>query len=333
MAILVTGGAGYIGSHAVKALLTEGYDVVVFDNLSTGFRAAVQSWAGREPEFIQGDIGDTQQVISVLQSHDIQAVMHFAANSLVAESMQNPAKYYTNNVAGTISLLEAIRATKLVPMIFSSTSAIYGTPEHLPIDENTPKHPENVYGRTKWMLEQVLQDYSMAYGLRSICLRYFNAAGADDSGRIGEAHNPESHLIPNLIKSALGQQGEFKLYGTDYPTQDGTCVRDYIHITDLIAAHLLALKALLNGAGTTAYNLGNGNGFSNLQVLRAVEGVVGQTLTVSECPRRPGDPATLVATSARVELELGWKPQFPDIEVMARSAYQWHQSHPRGYAE
>jgi len=325
--VLVTGGAGYIGSHTVKALKEAGHYVVVFDDLSTGHRESV---AG--VPFVQGDVTRREDLLDALKRYSIDAVMHFAAKSLVGESMQDPAKYYVNNVAGGVTLLEALREAGVGTIIFSSTAAVYGEPESIPIPEEHPLRPTSVYGRTKLMFEQMLEDYRRVYGLRYAALRYFNAAGADPSGQIGEDHDPETHLIPIVLQAALGQREAVTIFGTDYDTPDGTCIRDYIHVTDLADAHVLALEALKAGGPGGVYNLGNGNGFSVRQVIEAAERVVGAKIPVKEGDRRPGDPAVLVASSARAQRELGWKPRFTDLDEIVRTAWQWHRSHPQGYA-
>ena len=327
MNVLVTGGAGYIGSHTVKALVEAGHHVVVFDDLSTGHRASV---AG--VPFVQGDVTRREDLLDALKRYSIDAVMHFAAKSLVGESMQDPAKYYVNNVAGGVTLLEALREAGVETIIFSSTAAVYGEPESIPIPEEHPLRPTSVYGRTKLMFEQMLEDYRRVYGLRYAALRYFNAAGADPGGQIGEDHDPETHLIPIVLQAALGQREAVTIFGTDYDTPDGTCIRDYIHVTDLADAHVLALEALKAGGPGGVYNLGNGNGFSVRQVIEAAERVVGAKIPVKEGDRRPGDPAVLVASSARAQRELGWKPRFTDLDEIVRTAWQWHRSHPNGYA-
>lgn len=327
MNVLVTGGAGYIGSHTVKALLQSGDSVVVFDDLSTGHREAV----AEDVPFVQGDVTDEAALSEAIRKYEIDAVMHFAAKSLVGESMQHPAKYYTNNVAGGVALLEAARKHGVKHIIFSSTAAVYGEPETTPIDEDHPLRPESVYGRTKLAFEQMLADYTMVYPLTYAALRYFNAAGADHEGQIGEDHNPETHLIPLVLQTALGQRDSLTIFGTDYPTPDGTCIRDYIHVTDLADAHVLALKALEAGAPSNVYNLGNGNGFSVREVIETAEKVVGKEIPVVEGERRPGDPAVLVASSKRAKEVLGWNPRFPSLQEIVKSAWAWHKDHPQGY--
>lgn len=326
MNVLVTGGAGYIGSHTVKALLEAGHTPVVFDDLSTGHRESI----GDVP-FVLGNVADREAVAGALEEYAIDAVMHFAAKSLVGESMEHPAKYYVNNLAGGIALLEAVRQRGVRLFIFSSTAAVYGEPEAVPIPESHPLRPTSVYGRTKLAFEQTLEDYSRVYGIRYAALRYFNAAGADPGGEIGEAHDPETHLIPIIIQAALGKREQVTVFGSDYPTEDGTCVRDYVHVTDLADAHVLALEALAGGAQPGVYNLGNGQGFSVRQVIEAVEKVTGKTIPVQDGPRRPGDPAVLVASSEKAREALGWRPKLHSLEAIVQTAWKWHRNHPDGY--
>jgi len=327
MAILVTGGAGYIGSHCVKALREAGRDVIVYDDLSTGHRQAVQG-----APLVRADLRDARRLEATLRRHKVTAVIHFAAKSLVGESMKDPQKYYDNNVGGALSLLEAMRGARVGQIVFSSSAATYGEPEKVPITEEARQRPTSVYGRTKLLMEQILSDFEAAYGLRWMALRYFNVAGADDSGEIGEDHRPETHLIPIIFQVLLGQRDHLDLYGTDYPTPDGTCIRDYIHVTDLIDAHLLALKRLEADAASRAYNLGNGQGFSNREIIQTVERVTGKKVKVNETGRRAGDPAVLVASSERAVAELGWQPQHALLDRIVESAWRWHSVHPKGYA-
>lgn len=315
MNILVTGGAGYIGSHMVDILVKQGYKVVVLDDLSTGHKDAVLG-----AELIIGSVGNRQLVEEIFNKYNFAAVMHFAGFIQVGESVQNPAKYYQNNLVVGLNLLDVMLKYNVKNFIFSSTAAVYGEPQYTPIDVEHPKNPCNPYGKSKWMFEQILSDYDKAYGLKSICLRYFNASGADPDGRFGERHNPETHLIPLIIQVALGQRQAISVYGDDYPTQDGTCIRDYIHIVDLCQAHLLALEALLNGAASNAYNLGNGQGYSVLEVIQAVEEIMGRKIKIEMTPRRAGDPAVLVADSTRAKEELGWQPQFSDLKTIVQHA-------------
>jgi UDP-glucose 4-epimerase len=328
MRILVTGGAGYIGSHVVLELLRQGHDPIILDNLSKGHEQSVK------PErFIQGDIRDSALVQKILENEQIEAVVHFAADSLVGESVQAPAKYFKNNIVAGLSLLDAMIAADVKKIVFSSSAAVYGEPTQVPIPEDHPKSPTNPYGFTKLTFEGMMDAYDRAYGLKHIALRYFNAAGADAEAEIGEDHRPESHLIPIVLQVALGQREQLELYGNDYPTPDGTCIRDYIHVTDLAQAHILALQALAAGAESTAYNLGNGLGYSNRQVIQVVEKVTGQTIKVHEAPRRAGDPAVLVASSERIQAELGWKPQYPELETIVETAWRWHRKHPEGFGK
>jgi UDP-glucose 4-epimerase len=319
MKILVCGGAGYIGSHMVKMLHNLGHQVTTFDNLSTGHRHAVK-WG----EFVEGDLLNPDDLVALFRNRQFDAVMHFSARSLVGESMQKPALYYQNNVVGTFNLLEAMRQAGVNRFIFSSSAAVYGNPIADRIDESHPKNPINPYGCTKLMVEQMLGDYAAAYGLNSVSLRYFNASGADPEGELGEEHDPETHLIPNILKAALGSGTELKIFGDDYETPDGTCVRDYIHINDLCSAHLKAIGYLEQNPGCHAFNLGNGNGFSVKQVLQAAEQVVGQPIDHQVVARRPGDPATLVADSQQANQRLDWLPSHPDIETIIKSAWRFH---------
>lgn len=321
MKILVVGGAGYIGSVCTELLLDEGHAVGVFDNLSEGHRAAVD----RRAEFIEGDLRQSDQIESALTKLQPDAVMHFAASALVGESMQNPSKYFRNNVANGLNLLDAMIATGVNRLVFSSTCAIFGPPERLPIDETLAKRPINPYGESKLAFERILRWYGEIHGLRFVSLRYFNAAGA--SPNFGEQHRIETHLIPNVLKVALGQKPHVEIYGTDYDTPDGTCIRDYIHILDLSRAHILAL-----GAGTSDfYNLGTGGGTSVREVIDACQRVTGREIPVVEKPRRPGDPPRLIAASDKIQRELGWRPQFQNLEAIIDSAWRWHQKFPNGY--
>ncbi len=316
--VLVVGGAGYIGSHMVKMLRTSGYVPVVLDDLSNGHREAVQG-----AELIVGDIGDTVLVDRVISSYKPFAVMHFAGFIEVGESVRDPGKYYRNNVMGTQLLLERMRAHGVNKFVFSSTAAIYGNPEYVPIDEAHPKQPINPYGRSKLMVEQILMDYDRAYDLKSFCFRYFNAAGADPSGELGESHNPETHLIPIILQVASGRRKNFTIFGDDYPTADGTCIRDYVHVDDLCSAHLAALRRLQAGAASASYNLGNGNGFSILQVIESVKRVTGRVITSEIGPRRLGDPPSLVADSRKAKNELGWSPQYQSLDTIISHAWGW----------
>ena len=324
--ILVTGGAGYIGSHTVRELRERGMDVVVYDNLSTGHIEAV----GDAP-FVKGDLFDVELLRKTFREYNVDSVIHFAAYSLVGESMTNPAKYYHNNVAGTLALLDAMLAENVKYLVFSSSAATYGDCGDGLITEDSPQNPTSVYGQTKLMMEQFMQDYDKAYGMKYVALRYFNAAGAHASGEIGEAHNPESHLIPLILQVANGKREQINVFGDDYPTHDGTCIRDYIHITDLADAHIRALEYLKNGGKSTYYNLGNGNGFSVKEVIDTVEKVLGQPIKKQIVERRPGDPASLVASSEKIQRELGWKPKYDTLDSVVASAWKWHSTHPNGF--
>jgi len=317
LTILVTGGAGYIGSHAVKMLLAAGYHVVTLDNLSTGYQDAVLGG-----DFVLGDIADRAKLERLFTDYAFDGVMHFAASVQVEESVQNPIKYYQNNVAATLNLLDAMIAHHVKVLIFSSTAAIFGEPQYVPVDEHHPKQPLNPYGKTKWMVEQILADYDKAYGLKSVCLRYFNAAGADPEGEIVERHNPVTHLIPLVLQVAAGQRESINVYGQDYATPDGTCIRDYIHVNDLCQAHLLALEQLLAGAESNVYNLGNGVGFSVKQVIETVRKVTSKTIPVTITKRRAGDSAHLVANSKQAQESLGWQPQYADLSTLIMHSWQ-----------
>jgi UDP-glucose 4-epimerase len=320
LTILVVGGCGYIGTHMVKALLEAGHNPITLDNLSKGHLELLPGG-----DFVEGDIQGDILLDRIFSSKTIDAVMHFAALIEVGESVQQPLKYYRNNVAATATLLEAMVRHKVCNFIFSSSAAVYGEPEYTPIDETHPLAPTSPYGETKLYVENMLKACDVAYGLKSICLRYFNAAGADQSGTIGEKHNPESHLIPLVLQTAAGLRENISIFGNDYPTSDGTCVRDYIHVSDLVSAHLLALEALMNGSASAAYNLGNGNGFSVRDVIGTACRVTGREIPVAEAPRRPGDPAVLVASSGKALKELGWQPRWNSLEDIVRSAWNWHK--------
>lgn len=320
MNILVTGGAGYIGSHACKALALAGYTPISYDNLVYGHR-----WAVRWGPLEEGDIADRARLDAVIERYRPAAVMHFAAYAYVGESVQDPGKYYRNNVAGTLTLLEAMRDHGIDKLIFSSTCATYGIPESVPIREDHPQRPINPYGASKLMIERMLQDFETAHGLHSIALRYFNAAGADPDGEIGEAHDPETHLIPLVLDAAAGRRPAITVYGDDYDTPDGTCIRDYIHVSDLADAHVLALRALENGAATTAYNLGNGQGFSVHEVIAAAEAVSARRVPVEIGVRRSGDPARLVGEATRAHESLGWQPRFTQLDSILTTAWKWSQ--------
>jgi UDP-glucose 4-epimerase len=318
MKVLVVGGAGYIGSHMVKMLLAEGHEVVIFDNLSSGHRDAVLGG-----EFVFGDLADTTALDNVFFQHQPQAVMHFASFIQVGESVRRPDIYYRNNLCSTLNLLDAMGKHGVRHFIFSSTAAVFGEPGYVPIDEAHPRQPVNPYGRSKWMVEQVLEDYDQAFGLKSVCLRYFNAAGADPDGELGERHDPETHLIPLILQAASGRRREIQVFGRNYDTPDGTCIRDYIHITDLCSAHLLALQYLVQGGDSDRFNLGNGVGFSVQQVIDAVQKITRTRIKVVTVARRAGDPARLVADSARAREELRWVPVFPELETIVAHAWNW----------
>ena len=326
--ILIVGGAGYIGSHMCKYLANNGYNPIVFDNLVYGHRQAV-----RFGPFIEGSIGDSKLIRHLLSEYRIAAVMHFAAFCYVGESVTEPAKYYRNNVVNTFNLLEAMVEKNVNNFIFSSSCATYGEPAEIPITEQHPQNPINPYGRTKFMVEQILDDFKDAYGLESVCLRYFNAAGADPDGELGEDHEPETHLIPLVLQTAIGQTAAINIFGDDYPTRDGTCIRDYIHINDLAQAHFLALEKLLNGQPGGKYNLGNGNGYSVKEVIKVARNITGKPIPSKIVERRPGDPAILIGSSEKAVRELGWKPQFSNLDTIIETAWRWHRDHPEGYAD
>jgi UDP-glucose 4-epimerase len=327
MNVLVTGGAGYIGSHAVRELLAAGHRVVVLDNLVKGHRTSIP----KETPFVQADIRDQATVTETLVTHRIDAVMHFAAASEVGESMVNPAKYYRDNVTATLSLLESMQAANVRKIVFSSTAAVYGEPECWPIREDARLCPTNVYGRTKLVIENMLADFAMAYGFSYVALRYFNAAGALPAGGVGEDHAPESHLIPLILKTALGQRSAISIYGTDYPTPDGSCIRDYIHVTDLATAHLLAIEHLQAGGEPRTYNLGSQHGFSVREVVAAAKKITGVDFPVVEAARRSGDPAVLVASSAKFAQDFAWQMRYSDLPTILQTAWDWHRAYPDGY--
>lgn len=321
--ILVTGGAGYIGSHTVLALQQAGFRVLILDTLERGHRDLVESVL--KTELIIGDIGDRSLLDWLFQTYAVTAVMHFAAYIEVGESVRYPDRFYQNNVHGALTLLQAMVAAEIPYFVFSSTAAVYGLPPEVPIQETCPCAPINPYGRSKWMVEQMVSDLGSAYGLKSVIFRYFNAAGADPQSRLGEDHHPETHLIPLVLQAAMGRRPHIAIYGTDYPTADGTCIRDYIHVVDLAQAHVLGLKYLLSGGDSEIFNLGNGQGFSVRQIIEAAQRVTGCPIPVIEGDRRAGDPAILVANSDRARHLLGWQPQYPDIEQIIHHAWRWHQ--------
>ena len=327
MRILVLGGAGYIGSHTVSELIDAGDEVVIIDNLETGHLEAVHPKAA----FYKGDIRNRSFVDSVLDQEKVDAVIHFAANSLVGESMTNPLKYYDNNLYGTKVLLESMVAHNIDKIVFSSTAATYGEPESIPILETDRTEPTNPYGETKLSMEKMMKWTGVAHGLRYVALRYFNACGAHVSGEIGEAHNPETHLIPLILQVPNGQREAISIYGDDYDTKDGTCVRDYIHVTDLAQAHILAVKYLMGGHDSDVFNLGNGVGFTVKEVIETARKVTGHPIPAEIAPRRGGDPAKLIASSEKAKTVLGWKPEHADLEEIIASAWKWHESHPHGY--
>ncbi|MDH6056176.1 UDP-glucose 4-epimerase GalE [Umezakia ovalisporum] len=321
--ILVTGGAGYIGSHTVLALKQAGYEVVILDNLVYGHQDLVKKVL--QVELIVGDTGDRALLDDLFKTRNIVAVMHFSAYAYVGESVTDPAKYYRNNVVGTLTLLEAMLGASIKKFVFSSTCATYGVPEVVPIPENHPQNPINPYGASKLMVERILSDFDVAYSFKSVRFRYFNAAGAHPSSLLGEDHQPETHLIPLVLLTALGKRKSISIFGTDYPTPDGTCIRDYIHVNDLADAHVLGLKYLLQDGHSEVFNLGNGNGFSVREVIAAAQEVTGLTIPVEECDRRPGDPPSLIGSGEKARKILNWQPQYPDIKDIVTHAWHWHQ--------
>lgn len=327
MQILVTGGAGYIGSHAVRLFLEQGHDVWVYDNLAFGHAGAVP-----EDRLIVADLAERERLVAVLRDKRIEAVVHFAAFAYVGESVEQPFKYYRNNVINTLTLLEAMQSAGVGKIVFSSTCATYGVPEIVPITEQTPQQPINPYGKTKLIVEWALADAARAYGLGYAALRYFNAAGAHLSGEIGEDHTPESHLIPLILQTAMGQREAIHVFGTDYPTPDGTCIRDYIHVDDLASAHLKALEKLQPGLGLQL-NLGTGRGYSVREVIDVCTEVTGNSVTVIEGPRRAGDPPRLVAAAEKAREVLGWQAAYTDLHEIVETAWRWHRSHPHGYGK
>ena len=327
MKILVTGGAGYIGSHAVRALIEAGREVVVLDDLSTGFREAVHP----DAKFYNIDIHDGEALNKLFQAEDIAGVIHFAAFSQVGESMKKPLKYYDNNLSGTLSLIKAMVRNNVKYIVFSSTAATYGEPERVPILESDRTQPTNCYGETKLAIEKMMKWTGGAHDLHYVALRYFNACGAHPSGEIGEAHDPETHLIPLILQVPLGKREAISVFGDDYPTKDGTCIRDYIHVCDLSDAHILALDYLMKGGESDVFNLGNGEGFTVKEVIETARRVTGHPIPAKICPRRAGDPAQLVASSEKARSILGWKPRYNDLETIIQTAWDWHRNHPNGY--
>lgn len=328
MRIFVTGGAGYVGSHCVRDLCAHGHDVVVYDNLSQGHRAAVLAPA----TLVEGDLADTAALARALAGNPFDAAMHFAASALVGESVREPLMYYRNNVANTVHLLDALNNAGVRKLVFSSTCATYGDPQEVPIPDDHSQQPINPYGRSKLIVEWMLADCAAAWGLGSCALRYFNACGAAADGSIGEDHDPESHLIPLVLQVALGQRPEITIFGDDYPTSDGTCIRDYIHVEDLAAAHRLAIEQL-EPAATWAYNVGTGTGHSVREVVDTAARVTGKPIATRQGPRRPGDPPQLFANASRIREQLGWSPRWTDLEAIIHSAWRWHEAHPNGFGD
>ena len=326
MAILVVGGAGYIGCHTVRELSELGREIIVYDNLSYGHKQAV-----KDVKLIIGDLSDKNKLGRTIKDYNINSVIHFASYIQVGESMSHPVDYYRNNVCNTLNLLEVMNENKVKYIVFSSSAAVYGEPEKTPINEECSKNPTSVYGRTKLIVEDILSDFGNAYGIKYTALRYFNASGAHISGELGEAHNPETHLIPIILEVVLGKRDILKVFGNDYPTKDGTCIRDYIHVTDLARAHILALDALKNGGDSKIYNLGNGNGFSVMEVIKVVEKITDQKVKYEFVKRRFGDPASLVASSEKIIKELGWKQEYNSLEKIVETTWNWKKNHPDGY--
>jgi len=322
MTILVTGGAGYIGSHAVFALKNQGYDVIVLDNLVHGHQKIVEDVL--KVKLIIGDIQDRQLLKDIFNRHHIEGIMHFCAYTYVGESVSNPAKYYQNNVVGTLTLLEEMVTANIKKFVFSSTCATYGIPQHLPLTEDHPQKPINPYGKTKLMVEEIIKDFDQAYDLKSVIFRYFNAAGAHPNGLLGEKHDPETHLIPLVLLTALGKKESISVFGNDYDTPDGTCIRDYIHVCDLADAHILGLKYLLNGGETQAFNLGNGNGFSVKEVIETAQKITQKNIKIMETPRRVGDPPILIGSSEKAKKILNWNPQYVNLDLIIQHAWNWH---------
>lgn len=330
MTVVVLGGAGYIGSHAVDQLVQKGYDVAVIDNLITGHRNAVNPKA----RFYQGDIRDRAFLDEVFgQEQDIEGIIHFAAFSVVPESMANPLKYFDNNTGGMITLLKAMKDHDIKRIVFSSTAATYGEPKQVPIKETDPQVPTNAYGESKLAMEKIMHWSDVAYGIKFVALRYFNVAGAKVDGSIGEDHSPETHLVPIILQVAAGERDGLKIFGTDYPTKDGTNVRDYVHVVDLADAHILALEYLKAGHDSDAFNLGSSNGFSNREILAAAREVTGQPIPAEDAPRRAGDPSTLIAASDKARSILHWEPKYDDVKEIIKTAWNWKQSHPHGYGD
>jgi UDP-glucose 4-epimerase len=326
--VLITGGAGYIGSFILRVLSQKGYEPVVYDNLEEGHRRAIG-----DAELVHGDLVDQERIFEAIRRYDIDSVIHMAAYCLVGESERFPLKYFQNNITNGLNLLGAMFRAGIKTLVFSSSAAVYGEPRSIPIDEEAPTHPTNVYGETKLHYERILMRCEKAYGLHSVSLRYFNAAGADRNGTIGEDHRHETHLIPLVLRAALDQKKTIEVFGTDYPTQDGTCIRDYIHVEDLANAHVLALEALKGGLKSATYNLGNGTGYSVTDVINTAKKVTGKAISWVPAPRRPGDPAILVASSDRIKKDLGWTTELPELGEIVQTAWLWHRSHPDGYGD
>ncbi len=328
MAILIIGGAGYIGSHTAKVCKNRGLDVVIFDSLELGHREAVERVG---VPFVHGDYGNYRDIDKAIRDHDIDAIMHFGAYASVGDSVIDPSRYYESNIAGGLTLLRAVLDNGIKNVIFSSSAATYGEPQILPIPENHPQKTTNPYGETKLMYERFLRDYDSAFGLKSVSLRYFNAAGADPEGILGEDHTPEQHALPLIIDTALGRRESFKIFGTDWDTRDGSCLRDFVHVNDLADAHILALDYLKAGGATNAYNLGNSYGTTVKEAITAAESALGVKVSAVPAPRRAGDPGRLVASCEKIKAELGWNPQYPDIETIITHAARWREAHPNGY--
>lgn len=324
--VLVTGGAGYIGSHTIRELTAAGHEILIYDSLEKGHAAAVSNY-----RLIVGDLHDGLKLDRIFREFHIEAVVHFAAYIEAGESVIDPGKHFRNNTAGTLSLLQAMVRGEVRQLVFSSTAAVYGEPERVPIEETDRKDPTNAYGLSKWMVEQMLDWFHRAHGLRSISLRYFNAAGAHPSGEVGEVHHPETHLIPLILQVPLGKREKIYIFGEDYDTPDGTCIRDYIHVMDLASAHVLAVQALESGMGREAFNVGNGSGFSVRQVVDVAREVTGHPIPAEVRPRRDGDPARLIASSEKLRRTLGWAPKYPDLKQIVESAWAWFREHPDGY--
>lgn len=327
MKIFIAGGAGYIGSHMVKKLIDDGHDVVVYDSLIYGHKEALP----KNCRLVVGDLADIDKLEEIFDKENFEVGMHFAAFISMGESMENPRIYFRNNVFNTLNLLDTMVKFQVHKFIFSSSAGVYGNPEKIPIPEDHPKNPTNPYGETKVMVEKILQWYDISYGLKSVCLRYFNAAGASLNGQNGEAHDPETHIIPNAFKVVLGKSPYFELYGNNYPTKDGTCIRDYIHVLDLIDGHLKAMDYLVVNDKSSVYNIGTGHGFSNREILEMIKKVSGVDFKIEESPRRQGDANELVADPAKIKKELGWEPIYSDLETIVKTAWNWHKTHPRGF--